>query len=60
MLTYKEEDVPSPSEETKVPLEEPALQPSDEVASSPPEASVPAPPPTILDTDDLLVRNLST
>lgn len=58
MLTYKEEDVPLPSEETNVPHEEPAPQPSDEVASSTHEAPAPPPLPTKLDTDDLLVGNL--
>lgn len=57
MLTYKEEDVPSPSEETKIQHEEPAAQPSDEIASSTPEASIPPPLATKVDTDDLLVRN---
>ena len=57
MLTYKEEDVPSPSEETKIPHEEPALQPTDEVASSTPEAPIPPPLPAKADTDDLLVRS---
>ncbi|KAH6805554.1 ENTH/ANTH/VHS superfamily protein [Perilla frutescens var. frutescens] len=60
MLTYKEEDVPSPSEETKAPHEELEPQPSDEVANSTPEASVPPPPPTNLDTDDLLGLNTNT
>ncbi|GFP83535.1 putative clathrin assembly protein at1g14910 [Phtheirospermum japonicum] len=32
MLTYKEEDIPSPSEEMKVPLEESGPPPSDEIA----------------------------
>lgn len=60
MLTYKEEDDPLPSEETNVPHEELAPQPSDEVASSTHEAPAPPPLPTKLDTDDLLVGNLST
>ncbi|XP_047970888.1 putative clathrin assembly protein At2g01600 [Salvia hispanica] len=60
MLTYKEEDVPSPSEETKIPHEEPALQPTDEVASSTPEAPIPPPLPAKADTDDLLGLNADT
>lgn len=61
MLTYKEEDASSPSEETKVPFEEHSPPPPhDEVSVSTPEASVPPPPPgpTNVDTDDLLVSFL--
>ncbi|KAL8549653.1 hypothetical protein ACS0TY_008484 [Phlomoides rotata] len=62
MLTYKEEDVTSPSEETKVPFEEHSPPPPDEVVVSTPEASVPPPPPgpTNVDTDDLLGLNVNT
>ncbi|KAK6146754.1 hypothetical protein DH2020_020623 [Rehmannia glutinosa] len=61
MLTYKEEDVPSPSEETKVPLEESRPPHSDEVAVSTAEpAAIPPPPPTNLDMDDLLGLNAIT
>ncbi|KAI3466965.1 hypothetical protein Pfo_023628 [Paulownia fortunei] len=60
MLTYKQEDVPSPSEDTKMSEEEPRPPPSDEVAISTAEAAVPPPPPTNLDTDDLLGLNVIT
>ncbi|KAK6122394.1 hypothetical protein DH2020_043836 [Rehmannia glutinosa] len=61
MLTYKEEDFPSPSEETKVPLEESRPPHSDEVAVSTAEpAAIPPPPPTNLDMDDLLGLNAIT
>ncbi|KAI3453144.1 hypothetical protein Pfo_009807 [Paulownia fortunei] len=61
MLTYKEEDVlPSASEETKVSLEESRPPPSDEVAISTAEVAVTPPPPTNLDTDDLLGLNVIT
>ncbi|KAL3644712.1 hypothetical protein CASFOL_009892 [Castilleja foliolosa] len=57
MLTYKEEDVSSPSEETKVPLEESGPPPSDEVAVPTAESAVNQHPPTNLDVDDLLGLN---
>ncbi|KAL0326879.1 UNVERIFIED_CONTAM: putative clathrin assembly protein [Sesamum angustifolium] len=61
MLTYKEEDVPPPSEETKIVSEEPGPPQSDEVAISTAEtAPPPPPPPTNLDTDDLLGLNVTT
>ncbi|KAG8366741.1 hypothetical protein BUALT_Bualt17G0110900 [Buddleja alternifolia] len=60
MLTYKQEDVPSPSEETKVSEEEPRTPPLDEVAISTDESAVAPPPPTNLDTDDLLGLNVTT
>ncbi|XP_042005395.1 putative clathrin assembly protein At2g01600 [Salvia splendens] len=60
MLTYKEEDVPSPSEETKIPHEEPAPEPTNEVSRSSPEASIPPSLPTKVDTDDLLGLNADT
>ncbi|KAG8382739.1 hypothetical protein BUALT_Bualt05G0108600 [Buddleja alternifolia] len=60
MLTYKEEDVPSPSEETEVIQEEPMPPPSAEVATSAAAVAVPPPPPAILDTDDLLGLNVTT
>ncbi|KAL0463464.1 UNVERIFIED_CONTAM: putative clathrin assembly protein [Sesamum latifolium] len=59
MLTYKQEDVPSPSNDTKVSEEETRLPPSDEGATSTAEAAVPQPPPANLDTDDLLGLNLT-
>ncbi|KAL2233300.1 putative clathrin assembly protein At2g01600 [Sesamum indicum] len=61
MLTYKEEDVPPPSEETKIVSEEPSPPQSDEVAISTAETAPPVPPPpTNLDTDDLLGLNVTT
>ncbi|KAK4430320.1 putative clathrin assembly protein [Sesamum alatum] len=60
MLTYKQEDVPSPSNDTKVSEEgEPRPPPSDEVAVSTAEPAVPQPPPANLDTVDLLGLNLT-
>lgn len=58
MLTYKEEDVASPTEETKVSLEEPRPPPSDEVTISTVEVADPPPPPSNVDMDDLLVSSL--
>ncbi|KAK4484156.1 hypothetical protein RD792_011376 [Penstemon davidsonii] len=61
MLTYKQEDIPSPSEEdTKVSPEELRPPPSDEADVSTVEAPLPPPPPTNLDTDDLLGLNVTT
>ncbi|KAL8463666.1 hypothetical protein ACS0TY_034352 [Phlomoides rotata] len=56
MLTYKEEDLPSPSED-KIVSEEGVRPPppSDEAPVSTAEIAVTPPPPSILDTDDLLV-----
>lgn len=56
MLTYKQEDLPSPSED-KIVLEEGARAAplSDEAPVSTAEVAVTPPPPSILDTDDLLV-----
>ncbi|PIN21748.1 Clathrin assembly protein AP180 [Handroanthus impetiginosus] len=61
MLTYKQEDVPPSSEDTKAPEEEePKPSPSDEVAISTAEPAVPPPPLSNLDTDDLLGLNVTT
>ena len=58
-LTYKAEDVPS-SEDTKEAVEEPHPFPPDDVAISDFDvATLPLPPPTNLDSGDLLV-NIST
>ncbi|CAA3004604.1 clathrin assembly At2g01600 [Olea europaea subsp. europaea] len=58
-LTYRQEDVPSPSEDAKVLSEEAKPPPSDGDAVSNTEAAVPPPPPPAnnLDTDDLLGLN---
>ncbi|CAA3015217.1 clathrin assembly At2g01600, partial [Olea europaea subsp. europaea] len=58
-LTYREEDVPSPSEDAKELSEEAKPQPSDDGALSTTEAPFPppAPFPNNLDTDDLLGLN---
>lgn len=55
MLTYKQEDAPSPSENTKVLEEEPEPLPPplDDATISVSKEAVP-PPPTLLETDDLL------
>ncbi|CAA3026939.1 clathrin assembly At2g01600 [Olea europaea subsp. europaea] len=58
-LTYKQEDAPSPSDETKVPHEEPMLPRSEDVAVSTAEAVGPRPPSTNLDTDGLLRLNVT-
>ncbi|KAK4409716.1 putative clathrin assembly protein [Sesamum angolense] len=57
MLTYKQEDVPSPSSDTKVSEEEPRLAPCDEGAVPTAEAAIRQPPPANLDSDDLLVSS---
>ncbi|KAL0396710.1 UNVERIFIED_CONTAM: putative clathrin assembly protein [Sesamum calycinum] len=59
MLTYKQEDVPSPSSDTKVSEEEPRLAPCDEGAVPTAEAAIRQPPPANLDSDDLLGLNLT-
>ncbi|CAI9779136.1 unnamed protein product [Fraxinus pennsylvanica] len=58
-LTYRQEDVPLPSEDAKVLSEEAKQPPSDDAAVSTTEAAVPPPPPlpNNLDTDDLLGLN---
>ncbi|KAL0408980.1 UNVERIFIED_CONTAM: putative clathrin assembly protein [Sesamum radiatum] len=50
MLTYKEEDVPPPSEETKIVSEEPSPPQSDEVAISTAETAPPPPLPLLQPT----------
>lgn len=60
-MTYKSEDAPSPSEDTKLPSDdEPKLEPSENVEVSSVEVAHPPPPlpPNNLDDGDLLV-NLS-
>ncbi|KAL6998576.1 hypothetical protein U1Q18_051271, partial [Sarracenia purpurea var. burkii] len=59
-LTYKPEEIPSPSEETKVSIDEPKPLPPDDVAFSDVEVPTPAPPPTNLDTGDLLGLSVTT
>ncbi|CAI9761943.1 unnamed protein product [Fraxinus pennsylvanica] len=58
-LTYRQEDVPSPSEDAKELSEEAKPPPSDDAAVSTTEAAFPPPPPfpNNLDTDDLLGLN---
>lgn len=60
-LTYKSEDAPSPSEDTKLPSDdEPKLEPSENVAVSSAEVAHPPPPlpPNNLDDGDLLGINV--
>lgn len=57
MLTYKQEDELSPSEENKELADEPPLPPppAEDVAVSTTEIPAPVPPPVKFETDDLLV-----
>lgn len=57
MLTYKQEDAPPPSEDTKVLEEEAVPPPSAEVPISSAETAVFPHPPANLDIDDLLVSS---
>uniref|UniRef100_A0A5B7B9Y3 ENTH domain-containing protein n=1 Tax=Davidia involucrata TaxID=16924 RepID=A0A5B7B9Y3_DAVIN len=54
LLTYKPEEVPSPSEDTKLSVDEPKPLPPDDVAVSNVEVPLHTPPPNNLDTGDLL------
>lgn len=59
MLTYKQEDEPSASEDAEESANETKPPPSDDTVVSTTEAPAPPvqPPPSILETDDLLVQS---
>ncbi|XP_057960438.1 putative clathrin assembly protein At2g01600 isoform X2 [Malania oleifera] len=58
-LTYKTEEVPSPSEDAKISRDEPLPPPADTVPVSSAEFAPPAPPPSNLGTGDLLGLSVS-
>lgn len=60
MLTYKQEDELSPSEETRELADEPPPPPAEDVAVSSTEIPASVPPPVIFETDDLLGLNAPT